>query len=356
MYNRIALKLKQLKEMILNFIFRKDVYYIVENADWSIKHDGVSITSNLKGVKAKITVSDLGIYNKIIHYGSINSFYFTCLRRPFLRPHKSNKIIVTWFHINPGDKRIQTLIENESRVDKWHTSCKITKQEMIEIGIPANKIEVIPLGVDLKNFYVDEKKKQAFRKEHNFDKDSLVIGSFQKDGEGWGEGLKPKLIKGPDVFCDAVSALSKQYDVFVVLTGPARGYVKKRLEQEKIPYIHSFFDQPGKVRDYYQLIDLYLVTSRVEGGPKSILESMASNVPIISTRVGMAPDVIENGKNGYVLPVEDTDGIVNTCISIAKDSQVKKQIVENASNTVLDYDWTIISQKYKTELYNDLLR
>ena len=110
----------------------------------------------------------------------------------------------------------------------------------------------------------------------------MVIGSFQKDGKGWGEGNEPKLIKGPDV----------------LLTGPARGYVKTGLESLKIPCKHLYLQDYREIGKYYQALDAYLVTSREEGGPKGVLESMASGIPLISTRVGQAQDLVKQGING----------------------------------------------------------
>ena len=68
-------------------------------------------------------------------------------------------------------------------------------------------------------------------------KNEIVIGSFQKDGQGWAEGYIPKLIKGPDLFVKSVEIISKEVPIVVLLTGPARGYVKKELSKRKIKFI-----------------------------------------------------------------------------------------------------------------------
>ena len=121
----------------------------MESADWSIKHDGVNITRNLKNINSTITTKHFGIKNSIIHYGSVNTFLS---KNRINLPHKSNKIIVTWFHIFPGDKRINLIPRAIKYVDIWHTSCNLTKNKLIKLGVPEGKIEVIPLGVDLNYF------------------------------------------------------------------------------------------------------------------------------------------------------------------------------------------------------------
>jgi glycosyltransferase involved in cell wall biosynthesis len=55
----------------------------------------------------------------------------------------------------------------------------------------------------------------------------------------------------------------------------------------------------------YHALDAYLVASRQEGGPKSVLESLATGIPLVTTRVGQAPDLLEDGVNGVLADVED---------------------------------------------------
>ena len=136
---------------------------------------------------------------------------------------------------------------------------------------------------------------------------------------GWGEGLEPKLIKGPDVLVSAVERLrSRVPELVVLLTGPARGYVRSRLERLGIPHRHALLPDIDAVAQAYDAIDLCLVTSRDEGGPRAVLESMAVGVPLVSTRVGQATDLVRHGENGWLVDVEDVDGIVHSSARVAE--------------------------------------
>ena len=53
--------------------------------------------------------------------------------------------------------------------------------------------------------------------------------------------MLPKLIKGPDIFYKVISDLNKDFNIKILLTGPARDYLKKKLDSNKISYIHSLF-------------------------------------------------------------------------------------------------------------------
>ena len=71
----------------------------------------------------------------------------------------------------------------------------------------------------------------------------ILIGSFHKDGNGWDDGLTPKLIKGPDIFIKTINEIKKKIgrDQFaVVLTAPARGYIKERLTKNSIEFFHFY--------------------------------------------------------------------------------------------------------------------
>jgi glycosyltransferase involved in cell wall biosynthesis len=78
-----------------------------------------------------------------------------------------------------------------------------------------------------------------------------------------------------------------------------------------VPYRHIYLDAYPNIGKLYRALDLYLVSSRQEGGPKAILESMASGIPIISTRVGQASDLIIHGQNGWLADIEDVSALVH---------------------------------------------
>ena len=139
-----------------------------------------------------------------------------------------------------------------------------------------------------------------------FPQDAFVVGSFQKDGVGLGDGLEPKSIKGPDVLVEALDAARRELDELVVLlTGPARGYVRRELERRAVPHVHRLLPTRDELTTAYHALDAYVVASRQEGGPKSVLESMATGVPLVTTRAGQAPDLVVDGENGNLVDVED---------------------------------------------------
>jgi len=117
----------------------------------------------------------------------------------------------------------------------------------------------------------------------------FLIGSFVKDGDGK-SGKNPKLVKDPDKFISIVKAVNNIMPVKVVLAGYARQYVISRLQKEKIPF--ECLQRYPNISDLYNLIDCYLVTSKVEGGPQSVYEASYWKKRIFSTDVGVASEVL----------------------------------------------------------------
>ena len=354
---KLTEKFKLINKILLEINMRRkqkyDVLQIVENADWVIKEEGEYLAKNSTKVKVITGISYCFVRNKIIHFGSFNAFISD---KKIARPHKSNKVVVTIFHIKPNDKRAERIKQGETDfVDIWHTSCNETKEVMMSLGIPENKIVVIPLHVDKSIFHpIPDYDKKKQREKIGISEDQIVIGSFQKDGEGWEGGNKPKLIKGPDIFCDVVEKLSTKYNIFVLLTGPSRGYVKNRLKNANIPYYHIMLDKAIDVSKYYGLLDLYIVASRVEGGPKAIIESMASGIPLVTTKVGMAPDLVNDGINGMLCNIEDVEQIFMKAAEVIDNKELRKSIIKNATKTSEEYDYKLFPDKLYYNVYSKI--
>lgn len=346
-------------QILLNIFSQKkyNLFYIGENADWVISRLGQYILEDLKKrdvIHAKLALSHIGLRHKIIHFGSVNSFLTEEGPRPV---HPSNTVILTWYHVVPDDPRIQYIPLLNQIVYRVHTSCQATKEKLISFGLEEKKIIIIPLGVELPYFFPAQNitDKKLLRKKLNLPGNKILIGSFQKDGEGWDDGFSPKLIKGPDIFCQVVENLAKRYDIHVVLTGPARGYVKKRLEKANVSYSHRYLENYLDIADYFRVLDFYLIASREEGGPIALLESLASGIPLISTPVGMVPDIIKHEKNGMLAPINDSEKLTQAIIKLIETPSLKEQIVTEGLATVRYYSLQNMASRLYQEVYLTLL-
>jgi glycosyltransferase involved in cell wall biosynthesis len=249
-----------------------------------------------------------------------NQFFLT--KRDWLdMPHR---IGFSYFHGFPNtgdesfDRVYEALRKHHERISRIQASNSQMRDTILESGISASKVFLIPIGINLSFFPLrNADDKLTARQQLGIPQSAFVIGSFQKDGIGWGEGNEPKLIKGPDVFLSVIRRIKDHIpELYVLLSGPARGYIKKGLDELKVPYSHIYLNSYPKIGKLYRALDLYLVTSRQEGGPKAILESMASGVPIVSTRTGQAVDLIKHGQNGWLTDIQDVESLASWTIKI----------------------------------------
>lgn len=129
---------------------------------------------------------------------------------------------------------------------------------VLSSGIAPEKVFLIPIGINLSYFRMQtpESRKKT-RLKYGIPESAVVIGSFQKDGVGWDEGLEPKLIKGPDVFLKTIEILKPRIpELFVLLSGPARGFVKQGLERLGVPYCHCFLERYPEIGQLFQAWDI----------------------------------------------------------------------------------------------------
>jgi glycosyltransferase involved in cell wall biosynthesis len=103
-----------------------------------------------------------------------------------------------------------------------------------------------------------------------------------------------------------------------------------------------------KVRTFMQQADIFVLPSLSEGIPNVILEAMACGLPIIASRVGGIPDLITNGKNGYLVEAKDTSDLADKIILLLSDETLRKKISDNNRLHIKKYSWeNVISELEK---------
>ncbi len=342
---------------------RRTVHYVNSDGRWSFHWDEYYITRGLRdgcGLRVETTNEPWGLDDQIIHFADRYAF----LHGPFRELRKSNAVVLTWFHGDPSDNNpamrdlIDRLIEAKDCVDRFVVTCSISQKALRQFGIPESKIVSVPLGVALDEFVPPSGgERQAIRAKLGIPPDAFCVGSFQKDGTGWGDGVEPKTVKGPDLFLEAVRHLARsRKNTMVLLTGPARGYVKQGLDRVGIPYVHRFLEDYRDIVRYYQALDLYLVASRSEGGPKALVEAWATGVPIVTTRVGMCADLVRDRRNGMLVDVGDASGLAEAALRMAADDELRERCIGEGLRCVRSLDWWEIATLYYQRVYRDLLR
>ena len=205
---------------------------------------------------------------------------------------KNKKVFCTIHHIDVDKFNSSEEKEFEKRdiyVDQYHITTRKTYNFLSEIT--DKPIIEIPFWVN-QNLWHFKSDKINLRKKYNLASTDFLIGSFQRDTEGK-DLISPKLSKGPDRFIEIVKHLKENTpNLHVVLTGKRRQYMMENLNKNGIKF--SYFEMTNfeELNDLYNILDLYIVASRVEGGPQSILECALTKTPLISTDVGVASKIL----------------------------------------------------------------
>jgi glycosyltransferase involved in cell wall biosynthesis len=206
-----------------------------------------------------------------------------------------------------------------SVVDKWIVMSLRAKKIADELNLPA---DYVPYPVNKIFYKIDKNDPQLKELLERFEipENVYLIGSFQRDTEG--KDLRtPKYMKGPDIFLEMMKRVHKKFrEICVILAGPRRFWLIKELEKASIPCVYVGKEQneddirintlPREtVNLLYNLVDLYVVSSRLEGGPKAIIECAAARCKIISTDVGQARDIL-SPECIYHDPIEGANKII----------------------------------------------
>ena len=202
------------------------------------------------------------------------------------------KVICSIYHIDETkfeNFELNNFKDRDKFVDEYHVISLKTKKQVEKLT--DKKITSIPYWVNT-NLWFEIFDNERLLRKYKFNSDEFLIGSFQRDSEGSNVEL-PKLSKGPDRFIEIVKEIRKDIkNIHIVLTGRKRNYIINELEKENIKYSYFKMTDLTTLNELYNCLNLYIVSSRFEGGPQSILECGVTKTPIISTDVGVASEIL----------------------------------------------------------------
>jgi glycosyltransferase involved in cell wall biosynthesis len=267
----------------------------------------------------------------------------------------SHRLATAYMHGRPGtagapefDAAYAALRRDPARFARIQVTHGEMHDLVLSAGVEPDRVVRIPLGIDLEHFpFGSAVARSRARDAIGLPQSAFVIGSFQKDGVGWGEGLEPKLVKGPDVLLGTLERLQGAIpELHVLLTGPARGYVRSGLDRLGIPYRHVTARSREELGRAYHALDVYVVTARQEGGPKAVLEALATGVPLVTTRVGQVSAVVADGTSGLLADVEDDAALAAEVLRVRDDAglgqalrQAGRSVAESFALERLDPLW-----------------
>ena len=221
----------------------------------------------------------------------------------------------------------------------------------LELGIPEEKLECIPMGVDINKFKPRDKEK--IRQDFKIPEQKIILFVGQLNKE-----------KGVNYLLEAISqVVSKSYhkkDVRVIIIGDGseKEYLLNLSKRLGIMNLVTFTGPViGELlTKWYSLADSFVLPSLTEGRPSVINEAMASECAIVATNIGGIPEQVEDGNNGFLVEPRNVDMLAEKIIYLLDNENEMIRMGKNSRKRIIEKGWTWEGYAKKImEIYKKIL-
>jgi sugar transferase (PEP-CTERM/EpsH1 system associated) len=203
------------------------------------------------------------------------------------------------------------------------------KQEFVSaLGISPNLFRVIYNGVDTKVFFPSVEQRDTQRRKLGISPNTVVVGSV---------GRLDAVKDHRTLLQAAETAVNQGSDIYVVLVGdgPQRGPLAQQLQgmpalRDRVIFAGRTFD----VAQWLRAFDIFALPSVFEGTSNTLLEAMASGLPVVATRVGGNIELFEENQSGLFFEVGDFQGLAAHIVRLAASPQLRQTLGAAARNHV----------------------
>ena len=224
----------------------------------------------------------------------------------------------------------------------------------------ADKFRVIPLGLDLDNFIINqEEKRNKFRTEFGLDDDVLALGIIGRLVPIKNHSL---FLKGLKYVLDNTSVKIK---AFIIGDGESRMAIEQMANDLGIKYTKQtdathphpliFTSWRTDIDTIFAGLDVIALTSLNEGTPVSLIEAQAAGKPIVSTRVGGIADVVLENKTALLSEITDVKTFSNNLLHLVNDAELRKKFSSAGKDHVVSKFSYHRLVNDMSVLYNELL-
>lgn len=210
-------------------------------------------------------------------------------------------------------------------------------------GCPADRIRVIPNGVDVERFH-PRWANPRLRAELALPQDSPVAGIVA--------ALRPE--KNHELFLQAAALVRQQVPQshFVIVgDGPQRPKLEALAQELSLTDAVHFLGTRSDIPQVLSLLDVFVLSSHMEANPVSILEAMATEKPVVATRVGSVPETVREGQTGYLVTPGSAEELAARVVELFRNPERAATMGRAGREHVLAH-WSI---ERMVEGYQDLL-
>jgi glycosyltransferase involved in cell wall biosynthesis len=225
-------------------------------------------------------------------------------------------------YFSPARTRIFVAIERwlARRTHRLVAVSERVRDEILARGIGRpDRFQVVPVGLDLKRFAECDPRRGETRAELGLPADALLVGIVAR--------LVP--IKRHELFLAAAAAVALRAPAcrfLVVGDGERRDALERKARELGLGDRVRFLGWRRDLERVYADLDVAVLTSANEGSPVSLIEAMASGVPVVGPRVGGVPDVIDDGTTGLLVPPADAAPVAEAILRLLGDPELRRKM------------------------------
>jgi glycosyltransferase involved in cell wall biosynthesis len=183
----------------------------------------------------------------------------------------------------------------------------------------SSEAKVLYNGIDGKRF--QEVDGSHLRKEWGYDDDVFVVGTAVVLSEQ--KGI-PYLLQAAKIVCEQAPEVR-----FVIAgDGPLRAELETMNRQMGLTEKVKFLGYRSDIPHFISAIQLYALSSLWEGLPLALIEACAIGKPMVATTVGGNPEIIEHGKNGYLVAPKDVDNLAKHILEVVRNPTFREEVRE----------------------------
>ena len=232
-------------------------------------------------------------------------------------------------------------------VDRYVTVSRELQEWLIRVlGIKEKKVQTICNGVDTDKFNPEQR--HLVRAQYGFGSEKVVIGTVGR--------LDP--VKNHQLLIKAFARLNSNYGnltLLIIGDGPWRANLEQLTRDLDLEKSVHFLGMRGDVPDLLKVLDIFVLPSIYEGISNTILEAMATGLPVIATGVGGNPELVLDGETGYLVPMEEIGALAERLERYIHNRSIMKQHGADArKRAVRDFSLDRMVAQYE-KFYTELV-